>query len=390
MIELLENTKNQLGQFFTENCDYILNGFEKYVIGKNIVDPFAGGKDLITWARKNNAKSVIGYDIDKSYADGEDVFLGDSLLEKRKYEFVLTNPPYLNVNKADEILKERYYRKFDFEDLYQISLFSIIDSNEGIVIVPINFLSAENSAKLRKIFFEKFEIVQMNYFRHQVFPDTTYNVISFYYRKKEKKDTDSLEIATRIYPEKHDVNIRLERKYDWTIGGRFLKEIKTQSNLLGIYRLLEEHIKQGKHEVSVVFNHLKNREQISVDNETLELIRKNILLLKAIDTGTEDGKICIENIKDYGVEALVSKTTSRNQIYLVFKNTISIDEQKKLIGLFNEKINEMRKKYLSLFMTNFRDKDRKRISFDFAYKLLNYLYYTKLKERKVARQPELF
>jgi hypothetical protein len=265
-----------------------------------------------------------------------------------------------------------------------------MDSNEGIIIVPVNFLSAENSSKLRKLFFGKFQIIQMNYFRHQVFHDTTYNVISFYYRKKENSHFDSLEIPTRIYPEEQDVEIKIEQKYSWAIGGRFLEEIKKQGNLLGIYRLLDEHIKQGEHEIPVAFNHLKDRKKIFVDEQTHEIIKRNILLLKAIDTGTEDGKICIENIKDYGIEALVSKTTSRNQIYLVFENNITIDEQKKLIMLFNEKVNEMREKYLSLFMTNFRDNDRKRISFDFAYKLLNCLYYTELKGRKVARQSELF
>jgi len=390
MIELLENAKNQLGQFFTANCDYILSGLEGYIVGKNVTDPFAGGKDLINWARKNNAKSAIGYEIDQSYIDGESVLYGDSLLEERSYEFVLTNPPYLNINKADEILKERYFRKFDFEDLYQISLFSIMKSDEGIVIVPVNFLSAENSAKLRKLFFNKFKIVQMNYFRHQVFPDTTYNVIAFYYRKKENIGEDFFEISTKIYPEQQDVKIKLEQRYNWTIGGNFLEKIRKQSNLLGIYRLLEEHIKDGPYEISVAFNHLKDRKQICVDEQTIDIIKKNILFLKAIDTGTEEGKICMENIKDYGIEALVSKTTSRNQIYLIFKNQIAIEEQKKLIALFNEKINEMRQKYLSLFMTNFRDNDRKRISFDFAYKLLNYLYYTELKGEKIARQSELF
>ncbi len=390
MIELLENTKNQLGQFFTENSDYILSGLEKYIVGKNVTDPFAGGKDLINWARRNGAKSVIGYDIDKSYTDGMNVLWADSLLESRKYEFVLTNPPYLHINKADEVLKDRYFRKFGFEDLYQISIYSIMNSNEGIIIVPVNFLSAENSSKLRKLFFGRFQIIQMNYFRHQVFPDTTYNVISFYYGKKENSCSESLEIFTRIYPDEQDVKIKLEQKYNWTIGGRFLEEIRKQANLLGIYRLLDEHIKQGSYKIPVAFNHLKDKKQIYVDEQTLKTVSENILLLKAIDTGTEGGKICIENIKDYGVEALVSKTTSRNQIYLVFKNSITISEQKKLILLFNEKINEMRQKYLSLFMTNFRDNDRKRISFDFAYKLLNYLYYTELKGNKVARQPELF
>ncbi|MFA6273913.1 MAG: hypothetical protein WC662_02020 [Candidatus Paceibacterota bacterium] len=57
--------KKQLGQFFTTNSDYILQGFEKFIKGKNITDPFAGSKDLMKWAEKHGAKSVVGFDVDK-------------------------------------------------------------------------------------------------------------------------------------------------------------------------------------------------------------------------------------------------------------------------------------------------------------------------------------
>ena len=58
------NGKKLKGQFFTTNSDYILSGLSKYVRGKNIIDPFAGDKDLIRWAKKYQAKKIIGYDID--------------------------------------------------------------------------------------------------------------------------------------------------------------------------------------------------------------------------------------------------------------------------------------------------------------------------------------
>ena len=123
----------------------------------------------------------------------------------------MTNPPYLNINKADKKTKEEYFQGNDFEDLYQISLFSILNSEEGIVIVPINFLSAQNSKKIRKIFFSKFEIVEMNYFTHQVFPDTTYNVIAFYYKKKDDYFKDKFTIKTRVYPQNKIMNIELKK-----------------------------------------------------------------------------------------------------------------------------------------------------------------------------------
>ena len=93
--------KKQLGQFFTTHSDYILQGFENFVIGKEITDPFAGNKDLINWAIKNKCKTINGFDLDKHYIDNKLVFYNDSINRPQKYKFVCTNPPYLHKNKAD-------------------------------------------------------------------------------------------------------------------------------------------------------------------------------------------------------------------------------------------------------------------------------------------------
>jgi len=374
-----------LGQFFTVNSDYILQNLEKYVKNKVVTDPFAGSGDLLRWAKKCDAKSIKGHEIDKKYIDNKNVYKNDSILKPLKYKFVLTNPPYLNINKAKQQVKETYFSKFKFEDLYQISLFSIMDSDEGIAIVPINFLSAENSKEIRKIFFSKFTILEMNYFRHQVFSDTTYNVIAFYYKKNGKDDKFS--IKTRIYPEDKTVNITLEQKFDWTIAGDFLKVIKNQKNILGIRRLTVKDIPEIRKGVNipVAYNHVKNVTRIQVSKDLYDdVIKNNIILLKAIDSGTENGKIALENIKKYGVECLISKPTSRHMIYLVFDKRISISDQEKIVELFNKEIEKMRNDYFSLFLTNYRDNDRKRISFDFVYKFLNYLYFNHINNQRTA------
>ncbi|MFH1890952.1 MAG: hypothetical protein ABIJ91_05335, partial [Candidatus Kuenenbacteria bacterium] len=236
------SNKKQLGQFFTKNSDYILNGFTKYIKDKNVTDPFAGGSDLIRWAKNNKIKEIKGYEVDKKYIDNKIIFFNDSINKPLKYDFVLTNPPYLNVNKADKETKMKYFHNFDFEDLYQISLSSIMNSEEGIVIVPINFLSAQNSKKVRNIFFFKFKIIEMNYFKHQVFSDTTYNVIAFYYKKKKNIYEDNFIIKTHIYPENKIVNIKLSRDFNWSIGGDFLNIIKKEKDILGIKRLTEKDL----------------------------------------------------------------------------------------------------------------------------------------------------
>ena len=98
--------KRQLGQFFTTNSSYILQGFEEYVKNKEVFDPFAGGQDLINWAKQNGCKKVVGFDCDKKYVDNKKVFLNDSINSPRECKFICTNPPYLHKNKADKKTKE--------------------------------------------------------------------------------------------------------------------------------------------------------------------------------------------------------------------------------------------------------------------------------------------
>lgn len=366
--------KQQLGQFFTENSDYILAGLTRFIKGKEVQDPFAGNKDLMNWARKNGAKTVKGFDVDAGLVDNKEVFLNDSLKNPMEYKFVITNPPYLHKNKADLETKKNYFSGNNsiFEDLYQVSLKSIMNSEEGIIIVPLNFLSAENSSKIRKLFFDKFEILHVNIFFERVFEDTTYNVIAFYYRKKSKT-SDSIIFTKTIYPNKINGVLRIRKQFGWKIGGEFIEKIKHTRNVLGIKRFTEDMIKPGKKAIKVGYTNLKTIRHYNVEESLAEVLQNNILLLNSIDSKSKK-KICLENVRDYDLEAVVGKNTSRNLAYLIFEKNIDIKVQIKLIEYFNNELNEARKEYLSFFLTNFRDNNRKRISFDFSYKLLNYLY----------------
>ena len=71
--------------------------------------------------------------------------------------------------------------------------------------------------------------------------------------------------------------------------------------------------------------------------------------------------------------------------HLIFKKEVSINEQIELMKKFNNELSVNREKYLSFFLTNFRDNNRKRISFDLVYKFLNLIYY-----EANAKQPALF
>lgn len=367
--------KAQLGQFFTTNTEYILQNMAKYVADKEVSDPFAGNQDLLRWADEKSAKSTIGFDVDSHYVDNVKVFYNDSLKNPKKYKFVLTNPPYLYQNKMED---NSILAGSKHTDLYQLSLERIADSDEGIVIVPVNFLSAENAGYIRRFFFERFDIVEADYFTEQVFGDTTYNVMAFYYRRKAG-DRDDILLPLRFRPDDKIIDLRLSKRFDWRIGGEFLSGIRAFKNRLNIRRLEEKDLSAGPERVLLAFNHVNTVGEYSVSAKTKRTLDNNVVLLKAIDSGTEAGKIGLENIKARGIEGLVSIKTSRNQIHLLFPDFVTVEEQEKLIVLFNEELNKARETYGSLFMTNFRDNDRKRISFNFAYDFLNYLYFTRIR-----------
>ena len=53
------NSKSKLGQFYTTNSDYILQGM-KVPDGVNVIEPFCGQGDLVKWV----GREVERYDID--------------------------------------------------------------------------------------------------------------------------------------------------------------------------------------------------------------------------------------------------------------------------------------------------------------------------------------
>ncbi len=375
--------KQQLGQFFTTKSDFILQGLEKYIKNEEVTDPFAGNRDLINWAKKNGAKKVTGFDCDKTYVNNIDVFYNDSINSPKKYKFVCTNPPYLHKNKADKKTKERFFSGdySNFEDLYQVSIFSILNCEKGIIIVPLNFLCAENSKKIRNLFFDKFNIVKLNIFSEQVFEDTTYNVISFYFERK-KCNSEKNKIFATIFPEKKEITFTVEKKFNWQLGGDFLERIKNTKNDLGIFRLTEDYLQSGEYEVEMALQNIKNKKIFHISKDIKNLIEKNILFLRAIDSKNGE-KIQLEDIRKYGIAGLVGKNTSRNMAHLIFKKEVPINDQIELMKKFNDELNQGRNKYSSFFLTNFRDNNRKRISFETAYKFLNYLYYEKNSKQSI-------
>jgi uncharacterized protein (UPF0248 family) len=175
-------------------------------------------------------------------------------------------------------------------------------------------------------------------------------------------------------PENKKVDFCVEKKYNWQLGGAFINKVKYSTNRLGVFRLTESYLKSGGSRAELAFQNIKDKKSVLISGENKKLIDNNILFLRAIDS-KNGKKIQLEDIRQYGISGLVGKVSSRNMAHLIFRKGLSINVQIELMNKFNKTLNQERIKYSSFFLTNFRDNNRKRISFDFVYNFLNYLYW---------------
>ena len=106
-------------------------------------------------------------------------------------------------------------------------------------------------------------------------------------------------------------------------------------------------------------------------------LARNRILLSAIDLITHNGQIKLDDIAIYKYWGVVGKKTSRNIAFILLPEdkNISFAQQKEIIEEFNSILNDLRERYRSLFLTNFRDNNRKRISFDFIDKQSFLLFF---------------
>lgn len=324
---------------------------------------------MLLWAK--GAAFTSGFDIDPQYIN-ENVSLNDSLMKIPNVgNFILTNPPYLAKNKMSLDMKKKYL-KDGLDDLYQAALRKIIGSNysEGIIILPVNFLCAENSDNIRKAFMSKYNICGVNYFTERVFADTTYNVIAMHFVLGEG---DKKVLNIKVFPDNKILSFEVEKEFSYRIGGRELAEISKTKNVLNIKRLVENDmlINLGGKEIVGFYNDYKNVRKYNISDEFNKRLENNIIAIECIDG--KKSRIAAIDMRDKEFNILIGKNTSRNIAYILMEN-IPISLQEKLITEFNKQLNIFRYKYESLFLTNFRDNNRKRISFDFCYKLINHCF----------------
>lgn len=261
----------------------------------------------------------------------------DTLLNPPEYneKWVITNPPYLAQNKAKD---KTIYSLYNVDDLYKASMISILNTEGGILIIPTNFFTDERTGAVRRQFLNRFNILELNIFTQPVFDTTTYSICSFAFQKKDEEN-DTQYFAVNIYPKNKRIEIKLAEKYDYRIAGEFYAEIAKTPNIFG---------------------------RVIAGTRVADYILP--IKLYALDTRTTHIHL------EYDEDIYYGKMTDRIYATLTCKHQLTNKQCKKLIEEFNNRIEAFRQEYCDIAFTNYRDYNRKRIGFDFAYRLLSTIY----------------
>jgi hypothetical protein len=355
-----QTKKQKLGQFYTTNYDYILQGFGISPNVSHIIEPFAGNGDLLSFIHSDTdnmakPKYVIEcYDIDpqKDY-----IIKRDTLNDPPDFtgKFVLTNPPYLARNKCET---KDLYDKYDCNDMYKCFIQLLTQSNAvgGIIIVPLNFLCSIRAADicLRQQFIQKYVIERVNIFEEQVFKDTSYAVCSIQFKlRNPDSEIENDTIICMLYPSKKQIEFILNTSNNYTIGGE-IYNLRKGTNYK-IQRATRET------ENSDCITHIIAK---CIDDN----VQNQIGLY--ISGNDEDRNKHIDN---------TPKLSGRSYAVLVIEPPLSMEQQHDLVIRFNEFMVEKRNMYNSLFLTNYRESNtiaRKRISFGLVFEICNHLLHT--------------
>jgi hypothetical protein len=321
--------KQELGQFFSSNEELIKDHI-KYVSKDDLlIDPFAGMKDLLKFFDNRHE----AYDIMPML---DDIIYNDSINNPPSYKgkFIITNPPYLASNKTDKYAD--LFEKFNTDDLYKVSVYTFIpEAEKGIIILPTGMWFNERNQSFREKFLSTFTVYEVSVFNKQMFKDTSYSVCSFYF---ERKNISKHNIKFKIIDVNNNIDyieLSFSKENNFSIINDVYKTFKKYKNKLSVGRYTEGNI--------------KGLTKIKLD--------------------------CLDNInskiKCYIDEPFKGIETDRAFITFTINGiTLTLNDQNIIVNEFNKRLNKLRVLYQDSFLSNYRNNGRKRISFGFAYALI--------------------
>jgi len=294
--------------------------------------------------------------------------------------FHITNPPYLYKGyiakqKSNKRLLEYFSGDFEpYQDLYQLAMMN--DLKHGIkhmiYVIPSNFLfGSAISNKIREDFLKFYTIKRAYIFERKIFEHTGTNVcICFFERKPEPKREALTFEGIKINSEEKRKIYVLEPKNHFRAGtdfDEFVSKYKSNKPLKFSFYLTMDEVEKNKGtnavsviDVSVFDGKEYEKRMLYVNDKLYEKIKSNILFVRTLDTGRQEGRAGLYVVKDvYGVDGLlVSKEKYRTHpIQLFFSPSIPVDVQLLLKDYFNMVLEYFRDLTDSEFMTTYKYSD---------------------------------
>lgn len=401
----MRDNQHRLGQHYTSEIKLLLN-YKEILLGKKdkiIIDPFCGEGHLLHFYLSLFSKTeqlsllknkrIMGFDISKRNIEyikkqfkskynlsdkllSEIFQVRDSLLETSipKNSYILTNPPYLGKN----ICKRNYKKDFNKyflnkyklkNDYFEIAL-SEYSGCDGLWITPSNLFSSDIMKNIRKKIGKNLHNIII--YEKKTFQNTDISVATYTIENNNISDHKEITFIS-------DKSIKIF-KYKLDDSNNFVKEweeIKNYKNKRKIYQgYIDSKMSEGTEAVFLIDTKYNER-KFNISKDEKDLLKKNILILRTTDTGSENGRIGLYTIEElFNTKksiGLITKQSSR--VYTQLFIDISIEKQLRLKEDFNMEINRLRTKYNSIFLTNFKNSSngiqRKRISFKEAFSLIN-------------------
>ena len=328
------NEKSSRGQFYTTNSHIIFKYFE-VPPGRTVIEPFAGAGDLI----KNLDNPLELYDISPPNQDlgsEEKIQIRDTLLNPPDYagKFIITNPPYLAKNKNKCPANKDIYEKYRVDDLYKAFLKTLMLAPlnlEGIIIIPVNFWTSGILTEFMKYF----KITLSLIFEYPLFTDTTAAVTVFHFVSRVFQN-DHFEAIDTVFLQLGGEEVRRAIKFPL-----FTK--------LTNY-IIPEHIVVARLTKQVA----NTRINIHCIDNTTQKIRAYL---------GEPHRDTTPKLSERTVLNLVITIHGRTMV------SVNKNAEEVFVKRFNNYLAAKREKYNSMFLTNYRETNRKRISFEQVFKI---------------------
>ena len=367
----LESTKHfSTSSLLIDSIDLSIFNNEK------VIEPFVGDGDLLKLCKIKNYEC---YDIcipkNKNLKNFK---IKDTLLNNvfvnNSDSYVITNPPYLAKNKMNDELKDKYKNLINdneykmqsrspIHDLYQIFINQLIETSikGGLIIIPVNFITGKETTNLRNKFKRVYNILQINVYEMKVFENTTQSVITMLFINKSYNNKYN-QIIENDKDENEINKNENENENDDKNNNNFNNTILNLYTENQIYKNLDINILNA-----TVYDYF------TIQNFKIDFIRYyNIpenyyithIKINLIDTTNKS--ICAE----FNENPIEHKISDRSFINVCCNRRINEKNERTIIKVFNNKINNYRNNTYSLCLSSYREFSRKRLTISEALYIL--------------------